>query len=134
MFVALGYGVQSMYVIYPSVPSGSPLNVLVAERSSSSLTLVWEEPSSELRNGIITSYFGILTELPDLVHVTNITTSTAGVEIGELSPHTDYVFQVAAINRIGTGPFSATNFISTAEDGEYPELSIIKLLELDIKS
>lgn len=104
---------------YPSVPSGSPLNMLVVERSPSSLTLAWEEPSSELRNGVITSYFITLTELPDLVHVANITSSTAGVEISGLSPHTDYVLQVAASTSIGTGPFSPTTFISTAEDGEY---------------
>ena len=106
-------------MISSSVPTGAPFNILVAEKSSSSLTLVWEEPSSELRNGIITSYFVILTELSYLVLVTNITTSTAGVEIGGLSPHTDYVLQVAASNSIGTGPFSPTNFISTAEDGEH---------------
>jgi hypothetical protein len=107
-----------MYSVF-SVPSGAPLNVSVSERSPYSLTFSWLEPRPELQNGILTSYTGILWELPEYDHVTNVTTYTLEATTSELLPHTNYVFQVAALNSVGGGPLSAAFYTHTAEDGIY---------------
>ena len=105
-------------VLHISVPSGAPRNVSVAERNSSSLILTWLEPLPELQNGVVTMYSGVLVEALglDLVLV-NVTSTEAEVEFSELTPHTNYIFQVAAHNSEGRGPLSATFYTHTAEDG-----------------
>lgn len=104
--------------LLPVVPSGAPLNMSVTERGPSSLTFSWQEPRPELQNGILTMYVGILWELPGLDHVINVTINTTEAVVSELHPHTNYVFQAAALNSMGSGPFSATFYTHTAEDGK----------------
>lgn len=94
------------------------MNVSLIEKIPFSLTLSWEQPSPELRNGNITTYLVSVTELLGLDHVINITTKTTGLTVEGLSPHTTYIVQVAALNSVGMGPFSAHFLAQTAEDGE----------------
>ena len=94
------------------------MNISVVERAPSSIIFSWEEPSPELRNGIITSYFASITELPEQDRVFNATTEIAELTVEELHPHTSYVLKVAAVNSVGMGPFSANYLSQTAEDGK----------------
>ena len=107
------------YVVFclSAVPSGAPLNISVSGRGPYSLYFSWQEPRPELQNGILTSYIGILWELPELDHVTNVTTNITEGGFNDLRPHTNYVFQVAALNSVGGGPFSALYYTYTEEDG-----------------
>lgn len=116
-----------------SVPSGAPLNLSVSERGPYSLTFSWQEPRPELQNGILTTYIGILWELPELDHVTNVTTGVTEAAVRGLQPHTNYAFQVAAQNSIGSGPFSATYYTYTAEDGMWYSIMLSKTNESTIK-
>ena len=101
------------------VPSGAPLNVSLAVKTSSSLTFTWEQPHAELWNGIITSYSAFLTELPGSEHTINISTLTTQVMFEVLRPHTSYTFRVGAMNSVGIGPLSASVLSRTAEDGKH---------------
>ena len=83
------------------------------------MTFIWQEPLQELKNGIITSYVGFITELPRQNYSVNVTTNNTEVVIVGLNPHTTYEFQVAAENSIGLGPFSAIYLTKTEEDGMY---------------
>ena len=94
------------------------MNVSLPEKTPFSLTLSWEQPSPELRNGNITAYLVSVTELLEPDHMTNLTTETDGLTVEGLSPHTAYIVQVAALNSVGMGPFSAQFLTQTAEDGE----------------
>ena len=101
------------------VPSGAPSNISLIESTSTSLSFTWQEPSSELQNGNITSYLGFIFETAG----PNVTTeviidSTNQVVVTGLIPHISYVFQLAAVNDVGIGPYSATFLARTAEDGK----------------
>ncbi len=99
------------------VPSGAPLMITVAERRATSLLLTWQAPRPELRNGIITMYSVVARKVSGYSHVETVTANTTQVEIDGLSPHTNYVFKVAASNSKGNGPYSPDYFTHTAEDG-----------------
>lgn len=73
-------------------------------------------------------YVGILWELPGLDHVINVTTDITEAVVSDLHPHTNYVFQVAALNSVGSGPFSATYYTHTAEDGKWAKCEINTIL------
>ncbi len=87
------------------------------EKTSASLSIAWEEPSPESHNGILIEYLGILTAVPDAEFVFNMTSNGTNMTLDGLLPHMDYGFQVAALNSIGIGPFSASLLKRTAEDG-----------------
>lgn len=116
----------------PDVPSGAPRNVSVAERNSSSLILTWLDPSPELQNGVVTLYSGVLMEVLGLglELVANVTSTEEEVEFSELTPHTNYIFQVAAHNSEGRGPLSATFYTHTAEDAPADSPSDLRVLEV----
>lgn len=46
-------------------------------------------------------------------------TNTTHLELTDLTPHTSYVFTVAASTSVGIGPYSTGYNIITPEDGKY---------------
>ena len=80
---------------------------------SASITVTWEPVPCMYRNGVITGYVIRYRELNnDSVSVETITRDKTSVfEITGLKPSTQYEIEVAAINSVGTGPF--TNFNTT---------------------
>ena len=69
-------------------------------------------------------YSAVLLDVLEVELLANITTNSTEVEIRGLTSYTDYVFQVAAHNSIGSGPFSATFFTQTAEEGMSDQLNV----------
>ena len=83
--------------------------------TSTSITVVWEDINC---NGRITSYdvmYGVLGE--DMMMMSNI--SERSFTADELTPFTEYTFQVRGVNIEGPGPYSDLINITT---GDYIEL------------
>lgn len=94
------------------------MNVSLLERTPTSLTFKWQAPDPSLQNGIITEYFGYISELNIANSTINLITNSTEILADGLLPHTNYVFQVAAINSVGVGPPSSVYLSKTAEDGK----------------
>ena len=104
-------------IINFTVPSGAPFNLSLMEKTSTSLSIAWEEPSPESHNGILIKYLGMIIAVADTDFAFNTTSNGTNMTLDGLLPHMDYGFQVAALNSIGIGPFSASLLKRTAEDG-----------------
>ena len=108
--------VHVMYTCIYAAPSGSPV-ALMADKSSSTLTLCWEPPSIESQNGIIWQYVVYITE-NETDTTTHHYSNTTQLIISGLHPFYTYKCAVAA-ETIGVGPFSA---ILVIQLDEYSEL------------
>ena len=87
--------------------------------TSRSVSITWDTIECIERNGEITDYTVVFQEqggavIPGEVNVMDRTFTASG-----LTPHTNYTFSVAGVNIIGTGPFSNTKMITSAEDSRH---------------
>ena len=92
-------------------PSGPPVIVMSPTVSSRSITVNWNEIPCIQRNGRIIRYeveFGPSGE-------DNI--SERSFTANELTPFTNYTFQVRGVNSEGPGPYSNLINITTSEEG-----------------
>ena len=83
-----------------------------------SINLYWLQIDCIERNGEITNYTVVFQEqggdvIPGEVNVMDRTFTTSGI-----TPHTNYIFRVAAVNSNGTGPYSNDLTVLTDEDGK----------------
>ena len=94
-----------------TVPPAAPDDLMASSITmSASITVTWEPVPCMYRNGVITGYVIELNN--DSISVETITRDKTSVfEITGLKPSTQYEIEVAAINSVGTGPF--TNFNTT---------------------
>ena len=81
--------------------------------TSRSITVTWGTIECIERNGIITGYTVVFQEQGG-ANVPGNTVDRTFSATG-LTPFTNYTFQVAGVNDVGTGPF--TNTITTDEEG-----------------
>ena len=101
-----------------TVPSSSPLNVMVTSVDRASLEVSWQPPLEINQNGPITGYViqynrtGTSNMMSE--NVNNGTTHT----ISGLDGYVDYSVIVAAVNVNGTGPFSNSTMQISGEDSE----------------
>ena len=111
------YIVQCIHHYY-AVPTIPPLNSTGSAVNSTAIIINWQLPAPYGRNGIITGYSLILTEL-----ITNTTTSYsqtgAHIElvIGSLHPFYDYECIIAAETSVGRGPYGDPFITRTSPDG-----------------
>lgn len=104
------------FIFYFLVPSAPPLNVTVVETAFDLVTLEWNPPLREHRNGIITGYLIQQNEVgtgETLQYISNTTNRT----VENLTPYTVYSFAVAAETSLGNGPFSDPVSVQTEETG-----------------
>ena len=89
----------------PPAPSAAPRSVSVSEVTSSSITVKWWTVLCIDRNGLITGY-----RIRAITSEENDRNETVGdvIEgtITGLTPSTEYTMSVAAVNSLGTGPYS----------------------------
>eukprot|EP00731_Ephydatia_muelleri_P027720 Em0019g593a len=98
----------------PAAPSSWPLALQEVGKNSTNIFLSWLELSCDSWKGLNRSYV-VLYSSGREANVT-ITSSTPNVTISNLKPSTVYWFRVAAVNEVGTGPYSpATN--ATTQSG-----------------
>ena len=105
---------QPMYLIQ-TVPTGPPFNPSGIVIDSRTLSLAWEEPPEEDRNGIIRQYHINMTEV-NTGRQFQVVSTTTSIAVSSLHPDYTYRWTVAAFT-IGLGPFSTSETISTPEDG-----------------
>ena len=113
--IMLCYNVMYTY----TVPSFSPLDIVVTSVNPASLMVSWQlPPIIEDSNGPITGhivkYARVGSSDVKSVNVTSGTTST----ISSLVPCDEYEVSVAAVNNDGIGPFSNSAVGRSGDNGE----------------
>lgn len=98
-----------------TAPSGPPQN-FVATVEGNSITLSWEPPLPEFRNGIINSYT-LSCDAEDGTNIDLILNAVSQISLYDLSPNTEYTCRVAASTAPGMGPYTAD--ISVTTEGTY---------------
>ena len=100
----------------PPAPSAAPDPVTLNGVTSSSITVQWGMVPCIHRNGYITGYSVRYSggASPDTKNVTG--GGTKQTTIFGLIPSTDYTIEVAAVNSVGTGPYSTGMVERTAGD------------------
>ena len=111
IFVSLfDKGLWFIYVYFVlnqfSVPQGAPQHFSAVGLSENTVSLAWDLPAKELRNGEITMYELIYYELVDSINVEERNITGTQHEITNLNMNTDYIFQIKAYTEKGAGPWS----------------------------
>lgn len=101
-------------------PNASPLGVVGAPRSSTAITIQWQQPPPESHNGQLIGYIvryklaGYAEHTPWYTHnVTNPAQMSCLLE--DLIVWQNYQIQVAAYNEMGVGVYSPSIFVRTKE-------------------
>ncbi|CAB4019823.1 Down syndrome cell adhesion molecule homolog isoform X2 [Paramuricea clavata] len=85
-------------------PEGPPLNVTVIAESSSLLSVTWEPPKRDKRNGIIVSYTVCISHEESKPCFREYTTKNKMIVIDNLFASTKYYVRVLASTKVGRGP------------------------------
>ena len=90
----------------PTAPSGAPRMLTIVNTEVSTISLAWQLPLPQDRNGIILGFSVQVTSISNRADTTMITTPYTNITVTSLAPYTVYECIVAAYTRIGTGPSS----------------------------
>ena len=99
---------ESLSRVFSAVPSAAPANFSLVSQTPTSVTVTWEPVLCMYRNGLITGYVIKYNELNTGL-VSNKTIGGDNMrmfEITGLKPSTQYEIKIAAMNSVGTGPFT----------------------------
>ena len=100
-----------------TVPSSSPLNVMVTSVNPASLEVSWQPPLEINWNGPIDHMIQYTRVGRSIIMSENVTSGTTHI-ISGLVAYVDYSVIVAAVNVNGTGPFSNPMVETSGEDSE----------------
>ena len=104
-----------------AVPTGAPSGFTVTASSSTSITVSWQLPPADDRNGKITGfklfYKKKVSSRPHRVVPVNSGSVRSKVFSG-LDKYTEYEFQVLAYTSVGDGRNSSVISVRTMEDGK----------------
>ena len=107
-----------------TVPSSSPLNVVVTSVNPASLKVSWQRPLKQDHNGPI-DYVIQYTRAGSNATVSENVNSGTTHTISGLVAYVDYSVRVAAVNVNGTGPFSNPPVVRIS--GEHGDLILFEL-------
>lgn len=82
------------------------------------ISLAWQPPLQETRNGIITGYTVSLSSVSS-TETRRITTTNTNLTVTSLRPYTTYECIVAAFTSIGEGPPTNIILVQTEETGMF---------------
>ncbi|CAB4022221.1 Receptor-type tyrosine- phosphatase delta, partial [Paramuricea clavata] len=102
-------------------PEGPPLNVTVIADSSSLLSVTWEPPKKDKRNGIIVSYTVCISHEESKPCFREYATKNKMIVIDNLFASTKYYVRVLASTKVGRGSYSESKGKFT--NGNQPEVS-----------
>ena len=94
-------------------PTSPPTSVTNGTITSNSITVQWEEVACLDRNGEIIGYTARAMTSGRLEGTAAVNGSEMEATITGLTPSTQYIVQVAAVNSAGYGPFSPIDVYST---------------------
>ena len=100
---------------------------------STSITVGWNAVVCIERNGVINNY--IVRFGPEGGVQSESTVQSGGLDVAGtynasgLTPFTNYSFEVAGMNSADTGPFTATLFVVTDEDGEFVTIQSVRYID-----
>jgi hypothetical protein len=125
-------GINIMLFSYTTEPSESPANVSVIPLNATAVSVTWDPPPPEHRNGIIQGFsirvVGVHT--PEDYTVSTISTDTL---IRGLHPFYSYKFTVAAVTT-SHGPFSNPITVMIPPFGKSMSSSLLQLASHDYVS
>ncbi|XP_028402634.1 uncharacterized protein LOC114525469 [Dendronephthya gigantea] len=98
-------------------PEGPPLNVTVTAESSSSLSVTWDPPEEEKRNGVIVNYIVCISHEETKPCFKEHTTEKMMLVIDNLNASTKYYVRVLASTKVGRGNYSKSQGIFTNGEG-----------------
>ncbi|XP_011196436.2 neogenin isoform X7 [Zeugodacus cucurbitae] len=101
---------------FSSTPTEAPNNVTLEVTSSTSVTVHWEPPAEEERNGQITGYKIRYRKLKDTPQVKSTPANIRYFELKGLDRHSEYQIKIAAMTVNGSGPFTEWNRVMTLEN------------------
>ena len=97
---------------FPVVPTGAPQNLTIINSTSTSVTISWDSVECIHRNGLITHY-QLVYEPVDIFGNNPSTMISSGepddggsYTATRLDPSSSHLFKVAAVNKLGFGPFA----------------------------
>ena len=102
-----------MSYIFNTAPNGPPQN-FIATVEGNSITLSWEPPPPENRNGIINSYT-LSCAVEDGTNIELVLNPVLQMSLYDLSPNAEHSCRVAASTAAGIGPY--TDYVTTYTEG-----------------
>ena len=99
-----------------AVPTGYPQGFQIQPLTPYSVVALWEPPFISDQNGIITNYTIRWTLTPSEGE-SEYTTTNTNITVSNLTPHTTYVWTIAASTSVGIGPYSTAVNILMPEAG-----------------
>ena len=110
-------------ILVSIAPSAPPQSVSESVQSSTGVFIQWSPPQTSDTNGIIRSYTVILVNTRTGT-VASYSATNTNINITNLSPHTEYRYNVSATT-VSAGPFSSSMTFTTPEAGQYQCLRIM---------
>ena len=107
-----------MLILFSEAPSGPPLSVAFISRTKNSLSVSWQAPDEDVRNGKLTGYQVCYSNQRNLENPSCITTRTTSHTINNLHQTTKYFVTVSAGTSAGFGTKSP-EINKTTSGGEY---------------
>ena len=114
----VGYGQEAVQILPTpeGTPSGPPTNITYRFQTPDVVSIRWELPTLEQRNGRVTSYFIQFYKKVDNSVVTERNTTSAKAVYTNLEENMDYEFRILARTNKGSGPFGDRVLFRTERD------------------
>lgn len=109
--------ISILFFLLYTAPTAAPLNVAAQVVNSTALSLTWDPPVFEERNGAIREYSISMMELETNTSFQFLSLATE-LNVFDLHPYYTYSFQVAAVT-VGIGPSSAVLHFQLPQDGMF---------------
>mgnify|MGYP002804006028 CR=1 FL=1 len=118
-----GFGEQFAVISFLTsevAPSGSPIRIETKSQSATSLSIKWQPPKRNKRNGVIVSYTACISHTEYGSCIQTFITNRRDWLVGNLNASTQYYVRVLASTKVGPGNFSESKgFFTNGSPAEY---------------